>query len=413
MRTLALVVAGSSALASACDTQPSMPSGLVAGAHGATLAGHVEITVIDEPSGAPVSGAVVRASDAATGTAITQASTDHAGFVRLEGAALTGSIVLEAASSTSAQIFFGVRTDEVVIALPGASAERPRVSGNVRGLPADTSSIVVGVATDVALLRTVSIDAATTVPCTRDGDGCSFSASVAGTSALAAATASNDAGEVVGFVTGHVGPSGGTLETSAAAEDLLLTLPAAAGFTGIIGVPGVAENGALVLLSQAQSSPEHLSVPALGGALEGASYWVIVEAQPMISASMVDPNARSVLFARGVHAAAELPTWTAWLAAPRATLDADVSVTFDAVATADVHVVDWIDAAGRVRASAWLLDDTILGVESLVPSGLAPREVASVRVRAIDTDSPPSASGFDAHAIEADVTRFSERTITR
>jgi hypothetical protein len=307
-----------------------------------------------------------------------------------------------------------VRTDELVIALAAAPPARTSVSGNVRGLPETTSTVEVGTATDVSLLRTPSLERAATDACVREGDGCSFELPrAAGPDAIAIATAVDDAGEVVGFVAGTLGASGGTLSTPVAAEDLVMTLPSAAGLTGIVGVPGVADDGALTLLTQPQVSPERLRVPALSGALAGASYWLVVEAHPFTGAGMTDTAARTVLFARGVHGVAELPAWSAWLPAPTASMDAAASVTLDTVPGADVHVIDWLDASGNVRASAWVLDDTLVGLDNLLPSGLAARDVASVRVRAIDTTGAPSPAGWSAGAIEVGVERFSERVLTR
>lgn len=192
-----------------------------------------------------------------------------------------------------------------------------------------------------------------------------------------------------------------------------MTLPSASGLTGIIGVPGVADDGALTLLTQPQTSPERVRVPMLTGSLAGASYWLVVEAHPFTGAGMTDTAARTVLFARGVHGVGELPAWSAWLPAPTATMDATASVTLDTVPGADVHVIDWLDASGNVRASAWVLDDTLIGLDNLLPSGLAARDVASVRVRALDTTSPPSGSSWSASAIEVGLERFSERLLTR
>lgn len=399
-------------VAAGCGASPSA-TGLEPRASGTALAGRVEITVIADVSGAAVVGAVVRARSIETGEVIAEGTTDAAGFVALEGA-LTGSISVEAASPTSAQVFVGVRTDELVIALPAAAPARTSVMGNVRGLPASTSTVEVGTATEVSLLRTPSLERAATDTCAREGDGCTFELPrAAGPDAIAIATAVDDAGEVVGFVAGTLGASGGTLSTPVAAEDLVMTLPSASGLTGIIGVPGVADDGALTLLTQPQASPERLRVPALSGALEGAAYWLVVEAHPFTGAGMVDTAARTVLFARGVHGASELPTWSAWLPAPTATMDATASVTLDTVPGADVHVIDWLDASGHVRASAWVLDDTLIGLDNLLPSGLPARDVARVRVRAIDTSGAPSPSGWSAGAIEVGVERFSERVLTR
>jgi hypothetical protein len=307
-----------------------------------------------------------------------------------------------------------VRSDELVIALPAAAPARTSVTGNVRGLPATTSTVEVGTATEVSLLRTPSIERAATVTCAREGDGCTFEMlRAASADGIAIATAIDDAGEVVGFVAGTLGASGGTLATPVAAEDLVMTLPSASGLTGIIGVPGVADHGALTLLTQPQASPERLRVPALSGALSGAAYWLVVEARPFTGAGMIDTAARTVLFARGVHGAAELPAWGAWLPAPTATMDATASVTLDTVPGADVHVIDWLDASGNVRASAWVLDDTLIGLDNLLPSGLPARDVARVRVRALDTTSPPTAAGFVAGDMDRGVIRFSERTLTR
>lgn len=399
--------------AGGCGASPT-PSGLEPGASGAALAGRVEITVISDVSGAAVAGAVVRARSIETGEVIAEGSTDAAGLVSLAAAALTGSISVEAASPTSAQVFVGVRTDELVMALPAAAPARASVTGNVRGLPATTSMVEVGVATDVSLLRTPSLDRAATDVCTREGDGCTFALPrAAGPDAVAIATAVDEAGEVVGFVVGTLGAGGGTLATPVAAEDLVLTLPSASGLTGIVGVPGVADDGALTLLTQPQTSAARLRVPTLSGALASAAYWLVVEAHPFTGAGMLDAAARTVLFARGVHGSAELPTWSAWLPAPTAAMDATASVTLDAVPGADVHVIDWLDTSGNVRASAWVLDDTLVGLDNLLPSGLAAREVAGVRVRAIDTTSPPSAAGWSASALEVGVERFSERLLTR
>jgi hypothetical protein len=399
-------------LLAACG--PSTSIEVESSARGAALAGSLEVTVRDEASGTTVVGAVVRARSLTTGESITEASTDASGVARLASASLAGSITVEVASPTSVQIFLGVRHDTLVVALPGAAPPVARVAGNARALPSGAATVTVGAASDVTLLRTASLDAAATAPCTTRDDGCTFELlGHVEPGSLAAATVSDATNAVLGFVVGRVGPSGGTIETSVAAEDFVMTLPAASGLTGIVGVPGIAEDGALVLLPQVQSSVATLRVPARMGELAGASYWVIVEGHPFTGAATADPNARSVLFARGVTTAAELPAWGSWLVAPTAAIDVDTAVTFDAVPEADVHAVDWIDASGRVRASAWLLDDTLLGVDALLPSGLASRDVAEVRVRALDTTSPPGSEGFVAGAIDRGVIRFSERILRR
>ncbi len=384
-------------------------------ASGAALAGHLDLTVLDEASGAAVTGAVVRASDLSSGSTITEASTDAQGVARLVSASLSGAITVEVASPSSVQIFMGVRTDTLVVAMPSASAPTTRVSGSARSLPSGATAIEIGGATEVSLLRTSSLDGAATAPCVPSEGGAACTFEMSGRfdeGALAAATVADATNAVVGFVIGRIGPSGGTLETNVAAEDFVLTVPAASGLTGIVGVPGIAEDGALVLLPQTQVSPGLLRVPARVGELATASYWVIVEARPFTGTSTADPNARSVLFARGVTSSSELPAWGSWLLAPTAAIDVDTSVTFDAVPGADVHAVDWIDASGRVRASAWVLDDTLVGVDALRPSGLSSSDVARVRVRALDTTSPPSGTGFTASAMERGVVRFSERTLT-
>lgn len=362
----------------------------------------------------PVAGAMVRSLSIATGATIAEGTTDAAGEVTLTGADLSGSVTIEVDGPTSSQIVMGVRTDEVVIGLPAREA-RTTIRGNVRGLPAGASASV-GIASDVSLLRTPTLAHAATGPCSASGEGaCAFAidASLEGDT-LAAATVSDAAGTVLGFVIGDVGAAGGTLDAALGAPvDLAATLPAATGLTGIVGVPGVARDGALVLLPQSGAAPGLFAVPSLDADLADARYWLIVEARPTTSGGTGDPAARSVLFARGVRSAAELPTWSAWLPAPEASVDAEARVSFEAVPGADAHVVDWLDAAENVLGSAWLIDDTVLFVDELVPPGITPSEVATVRVRAIGSSAPPRLGAFEATELDAGVTRFSERDVAR
>jgi len=368
--------------------------------------------VISGTSRVGVAGARVSARSIATGASLAEAVTGPTGLALLEAEALTGAVTVEAVGPVT-QVVMGVRTDELVISLPSRRSDVRTVAGTVRGVPAD-SRVSVAVGTAVSILRTVELDEVVAAPCTASGEAtCSFELGAAfSETALAAATITTDAGDVTGFVVGEVGVAGQALEVSVAPQDLPVSLPAATGLTGIVGVPGVARGGALVLLPQTPASPGLFEVPSLEGALADASYWVIVEARPTMGVGGADPNARSVLFARGARTAAELPRWTAWLPAPEASLDADGAVTFEAVPGADAHAVDWIDARGEVVGSAWLIDDTVLFVDALVPAGVAAADVARVRVRAIESSAPPRAGVFDAGELEEGIERFSERDIT-
>jgi hypothetical protein len=403
---LGLLVAG-------CGSDPALPEPDPTGARGALLAGRMEVAVVLEPERRVVAGAVVRARAIDTGALLAEARTDAAGLAVLEAPELRGAVTIEAEGTSGAQLWMGVRHDEVVIALPGERARVP-VVGNVRGLPAawDASSVEVAAATQVSLLRTGSLARAATVPCvTAASEGCGFSLeSAAAPEALAVATVRGASGAASGFVLGTIGPMGGTLAQPVEATALAVSLPSATGLTGIVGVPGVARDGALALLPQSPADPGLLAVPDRAALASGDRYWVLVEARPTL-AGAPDPDARTVLFARGASSAADLPRWSAWLPAPAASLTVDGGVSFEAVAGADVHVVDWLDASGAIVASAWLLDPTVLSVEALRPTRLDPGgQVTRVRVRAIDTLAP-GASGFELGALEVAVERFSERDL--
>jgi hypothetical protein len=397
-----------------CGPEPVPPAPEATGARGAALAGRVEVVVVVEPERRPVVDAVVRARAIEDGALLAEARTDAAGLAVLEAAGLRGAVTIEAAGPTGAQLWMGVRTDDVVIALPGERA-RATVAGNVRAIPAawGGTEVQVGAATEISLLRTSALARASTAPCAPSGaDGCTFSLERAeAPETLAVATVAGPSGAAAGFVMGTLGPAGGTLDRPVDATDLALTLPAATGLTGIIGVPGVARDGALVLLPQRALDPALLAVPGADALAPTDRYWVIVEARPMGAGGLGDPDARSVLFARGARSAADLPRWSSWLPAPSATLAVDGGVSFEAVPGADVHVVDWLDAAGAIVASAWVLDPTVLSVEALRPTALDPGgRVTRVRVRALDTVAP-SASGFELTTLELGVERFSERDL--
>lgn len=404
---MGIVVAG-------CGSDPAPPAAAPTGARGAALAGRMEVDVVVEPERRPLAGAVVRARSIESGALLAEARTDAAGFAVLESPVLQGSVTIEAEGETSAQLWMGVRTDEVVLALPGEPA-RAEIVGNVRGLPDswEASSVEVGAATQVSLLRTGSLARAATAPCNPRADvGCGFFLeSDAAPETLAVATVRGASGAASGFVLGTLGPAGGTLSQPVEATDLAVALPSAAGLAGIVGVPGVARDGALVLLPQTSPDPALLAVPARESLGPRDRYWVLVEARPTLAGGVADPEARTVLFARGASTAADLPRWSAWLPAPSATLAVDGGVSFEAVAGADVHVVDWLDASGAIVASAWLLDPTVLSVEALRPTRLDPGgRVTRVRVRALDTVAP-GPSGFEATTLDAAVERFSERDL--
>ncbi len=359
-------------------------------------------------------GARVRALGIADGALLVEGRSDADGRAVLQAPELRGAVTIEVEGAATTQLWMGVRTDELVLALP---AEEPRevVAAEVRGIPAawGAARIDVGTATHVSLLRTGSLARAATVPCAVGGvDGCAVElVREEADATLAVATVAGPSDRVAGFVVGTLGAAGGTLSTPIEAAELALTLPETAELTEIIGVPGIARQGALVLLPQPPGDPSRLAVPRLDALAVTDRYWVFVEGHPFRAGGDADPNARSVLFARGARDAAELPRWPSWLGTPSASIGADGAASFEAVSGADVHVVDWIDGDGAIVASAWLLDPTLLSVEALRPGRLDLVErAATVRVRALDTLAP-GPDGFEVGELEARVERFAERTL--
>jgi hypothetical protein len=382
-------------------------------AHGA-LAGNLRVTVVEEGSGTRLAAARVRVYGG-DGGLLGEGTTTGDGTLQMAGAMLTGTLAIEVVAGTAAQRIEGLHSSDVVIAVPALDDPRVPVTGTVTGLPMVAgSSTQVGVGLPVTLLRTLSLEAVAPSPCTTTSEAgsCTFMARIPSTGAFPSAATVSDANGVIAFVFGQVSTSSPRLSEALTPIELSLTLPTDnAGLAGIIGVPGLALEGQLVLLPQAQSTASTLRVPAVIGnaALSLATYWVLVEGHPMRGAEL-DMRARSVLFRRGLGASGSA-AWDAWLGIPEITVDA-TGVAFDAIEGADVYSVDFVDGAGALLGSTWVLEGTG-SVHATRPSSIDEARVARIRVRAIDTVIAPSLSGFEAVVIEQGAQRFSERDWAR
>jgi len=376
--------------------------------HGA-LAGTLSITVVEEGSGVRLQGAIVRVY-AADGAFIGEGTTRGDGTLEVMSAALTGTLSVDVSSGTTAQRIEGLRSAEVVLALPAAAASSPRVRGTVTGLPtASEASTQVGVGLRVTLLRTQSLAGVAPSTCVpTEAGSCTFEVALArGTSFPSVATVS-DASGAIAFVFGQISESSATLNEPLPPTDLSLRLPSDnAGLVGVIGVPGLALHGQLILLPQAQSSAAMLRVPSVSEhpTLFGATYWVLVEGHPMLG-SELDMGARSVLFQRGLGPTASA-AWDAWLDIP-SPLVVGNRVSFEAISGAHVYAVDFIDSEGALLGSTWVLEGAG-SIEVTRPERIEEARVSRIRVRAIDTVLAPTGEGFDSNAIELGAQRFSER----
>lgn len=377
-----------------------------------TLAGALSLTVIEEGSGHRVSGAVVRVYTR-DGAFIGEGTTQSDGTLEFTHAALTGNIAIDVSSGGRAQRMEGVQSAEVVLALPMPSTHA-RVMGTVTGLPASAERATeVGVGLLVTLMRTRSLDAVAPSVCVTSAEGsCAFESLIPqGGTAPTVATVSDGSGAIA-FLFGQVSASSAIVSESLPVRELGLRLPADdTGLAGVIGVPGLALEGQLVLLPQAQSSAAMLRVPSVSDhpTLSEASYWVLVEGHPRMG-SELDLRARSVLFQRGLGATSTA-AWDAWLAIPEPRVEG-TRVSFAAVDGADVYAVDFIDAEGALLGATWVL----AGAGNIAvtrPESIDEARIQRIRVRAIDTVFAPTVAGFDAAAIELGAQRFSEREWVR
>lgn len=397
-------------LSGACGTP--LETHTTSEAHGA-LAGSLTVTVVEEGSGARLAAARVRVYGP-DGALLGEGTTAGDGTLHLANAQLTGTLAIDVTAGTVAQRIEGLHNGDVVVAVPALADPTVRISGTVTGIPMGTESTThVGIGLPVTLLRTQSIEAVAPSRCTPSEAGmCTFTAQIPGTGTFPSAATVSDASGAIAFVFGQISASSPSLREPLMPIELALTLPTDnAGLAGIIGVPGLALEGQLVLLPQAQSRASTLRVPAVIGnaALSLATYWVLVEGHPMRGTEL-DMSARSVLFRRGLGASGAA-SWDAWLGVPAITVDA-TGVAFDAIEGADVYSVDFVDSEGVLLGSTWVLEGAG-HLHAMRPANIEASRVVRIRVRAIDTVIAPSSAGFEAVAIEQGAQRFSERDWAR
>lgn len=197
-----------------------------------------------------------------------------------------------------------------------------------------------------------------------------------------------------------LGPRGGGLDVPLAT--LAVLAPEPPGSLGPVGVTSAISFGASVgLLGFAlEGTSVALPVPDVTDLL--ATRWVLFTSTAIVAGAPV-PGRRSVLVDRRAESTAG--PWAGWLAPP--VLFAAPGVTSTALLEpspgASIHVVEWLDAAGRpLRADLVLDPDTPLS---------RPEGARRAWVRAIDTPGVSSAA-LALDAAERATVRFAEDDVT-
>ena len=391
----------------ACGSEPApMPTELVPGIEGGLRTGPLEVFVVDEETGAALSGARVRSG-------AIEATTDASGRASL--ALEPGAVTLEVqAAGHRAQTWSGITGARAIVSVIGEESVLLPVSGELRGLAAaGATSAFVGASAPVRIVRPETFGAADAPRCELSGEGCGFTLRVApGIPHHLAAVLVDGAGAPVGIAVRDretLGPDPIVIDAaieSGPTETLSVNVPdPGESFAAVVGVPGLAIGGDVVLLPQTSIGlAQSLAVPALDGLAE-SRYWGLFETSPMLGGEP-DRSARSVLFARDLRDGTSAP-WAYWLDIPELSVDtAAGTVRVEPISGARLLVIDSLDADGRALASVLHVGE--LTVASTFALGAT--DVDRVIVRAIDTGARPEA--LSLRDAELAVMRFSERTVS-
>lgn len=385
-----------------CGTTAPSTDTYAPGISGGAIAGRLEVFVVDESTGAPISSSIEVVL--ADGTIAESASGD--GRFVVESAMLAAPLTIRVGDVDRPQAITGVAGARVVI--PIARARVRTIEGRVLG--ADTlgaSDVVVGALAPVSFVRTDALERGAPIGCTVDAEGCRFRIERASATAdTIVATVRDETGRAIAFGIGVAGE--GPTDVSlidpgmrAPALDLAIPSPSMppTGLAAVVGVPGLVTPGGLVFLEQT-AVDAMIGVPELAGSIGDGSWWLLAEAGP----SLDDRSRRSVILQRGLTSPSSVGAWPAWLDAPVASLDAEGIVTIEPVEGATLYAIDWLAPTGVVLASALVVDVT-------APISFAPPVDADrVRVRALDAPGA-SAGVLDLEATERGIVRFSEVTL--
>lgn len=370
---------GSALALGACTSSPSTSPPIV-GVDGASLAGTLEVVVIDEESREPIVGARVAIGDAS-------ATTDASGHASLSAG--TGSVTLDVThAGYVTEHWIGVDRARAVVGL-SAPLEAHALSGTITGGTADT---IVSAATTLSILRVTSLDA-TTSACA--GGACSVSVSVELQAPrldlvlVEGSTAHLATGIPIAQEAFSV-----DLPSLAASERLVtldVTLPSAPGLEAVVGVPGIATSAGVAILPSSPTGASLLA-PAREGPLQGARLWYVARA------TSADESGETVVFDREVGADLHVSLPSSFLAIPSATASGTIGIDVDP--EVDLYVVEAYAGASVertlvLRPSGPHLD---LPIDLAAASGVA--------VRAIDTDGASSEGAIDLDAVEAQATRI-------
>lgn len=373
------------AVLAGCVTTAQLPA-VTPGVSGPALAGTLGVHVVDEAHGfAAVAGASVDVGGAAV-------RTDAHGDATITTSASSVTLTVHAAGFETER-WIGVDRASVIVGL-ATPLVAYTIDGAISGL--STDALVSGTSA-LSILRTSS-PRGSTAPCMRGG--CNTSLTVEGRAPRAdvdvvivdATSARLASGVMVDAASGRFAIDVSTIGVGERLVTLTLTsLPAGAGLTSVVGVPGLATLRGVALLPALTTTAMSVVAPAREGVMAGDRLWYVARA------TSTDGFGESMAFDREVGADGVVHLPTTFLAVPRATASGTVSITVDPAV--GLYVVEAF--AGATATRALVLHPS--GTQIDVPVDLT--GASGVVVRAIDT--PPSASGeIDLAAIEARTTRI-------
>ena len=351
------------------------------GVRGPALAGTLAVHVQTERGARPIAGASVDVG-------LAPVTTDANGDATLT--TTTSSVTLRvSASGFVTERWIGVDLASASVALAEPSAPRT-LTGAISGGSGD---MVVTAMTTLSMLRATPVTGSASA-CA--GGACEATLTIA-TDAAEVDVALVDASSarlVSGVVLGADGRFAIDASAPAASVGLMtleVTLPAAPGLEGVVGVPGVSSPAGVVLFPAfAATTTTSRSAPAREGPFALGRLWYVVRAEN------ADGSGESVILDRDVGTDALVSLPDAFLAIPSATASGALGIDVDP--EADLYVVE--AHAGALAERVLVLHPS--GAHLEVPIALAGASV--VTVRALDTTA--FGVGIDLAAAERGVTRF-------
>lgn len=362
------------------------PSTSPVGLSGGPLVDGVSVVVVDESTGAELSGATVACGD-------TTHTTTAGAAVRCEASGVDGVTLVVSAPGRVTERWIGVTRAHAVVASTERTSGERTLHGAITGA---ASRVSIGVSSTFGILR--SGDPTRGAVACVDASDCTLVVGRPVDGRHDAAVIEHGAARLTLVRDVAIDAAGGfAIDVSTVMESdsfvaLAVTLPGGEGLTEVVGVPGLStENGVSLLGSLSEGTST--SAPAREGSLADDRLWFVAHART------ADGTGESFALDRDIpvgETAVDLPS--TFLAVPVASRAGDV-VTITTDGSASLHVVESSDASGVVERAVVFTGASTLEV---------PVTGTSVRVRAVDA----SFSGeIDLGLVSATTTRFADRAL--